>query len=86
MERLPDADTNSKSVGWGALQCLEDLNLSENNIVRLPDTLGLCRAMKHLAINDNNLCEIPETFRELQNLESLNFEWFMYLDPPQLQY
>ena len=76
----------ANTMSWINLSKLEDLNISDNKIIRLPDSLGFCSKLKNLLINSNKLCDIPASFSELTNLESLNFEWFMYLDPPQQQY
>ena len=85
-QRSRISSVNSSNMSWANLTKLQDLNVNENKLRRLPDNIGSCISLKNLLINCNKLCEIPASFADLNNLESLNFEWFMYLDPPQQQY
>lgn len=73
----------ANTMSWSNLSNLQDLIVSENKLRRLPDNIGSCSNLRNLQIIGNQLCEIPASFANLTSLESLNFEWFMYLDPPQ---
>lgn len=72
----------ANTMSWSNFSKLEELNVSDNKLRRLPDNLGACKNLKSLIIIGNQLCEIPASLANLGGLESLHFEWFMYLDPP----
>lgn len=70
-------------IGWHNLTKLEILNVSENQIKKMPDDIGNCKQLHTLYLNGNKLCEVPQTLASLVNLKKFSLEWFMYLDPPQ---
>jgi Leucine-rich repeat (LRR) protein len=54
------------------LQRLENLNLSENNIQKLPETFGNLTTLSSLNISNNLLKDLPENFCNLHQLAELN--------------
>ena len=48
---------------------LEVLNLAENLLNILPESLGQLVSLKMLSLNHNNLMRIPESICELSQLE-----------------
>lgn len=60
---------------------LEYLELDCPQLKELPNEIGLCKQLKQIYISDSQLDGLPESFRDLENLESLeirkaNFESF----------
>lgn len=78
-------DALAPSLGW--------LILSDNQIERLPASLGRCAPMRKLMLAGNKLRALPESMRELKNLELLRladnrFETFpsWILESPRLSW
>jgi Leucine-rich repeat (LRR) protein len=61
---------------------LEELIINDNKIDNLPFSIGACDSLKVLQIHHNKIKQVPETLEKLKNLKSVNFEWFLYFDPP----
>lgn len=82
---LPFATERAEKMeeDWSNLKNLEMLNIFDNDISLLPHNLGSCTKLKGLFLYKNRLCQIPKSLTDLQNLQSISLEWFMYLDPPQ---
>ena len=53
---------------------LTHLDLSGNEIKKIPDEIGHCRKLIHLILNNNCLTDIPDVISTLVNLEYCNFE------------
>lgn len=58
----------------GNLHNLRFLELSENHIMLLPDTVGQLASLADLYLNDNLLTFLPETLGDLHNLQNLRLD------------
>ncbi|CDH14756.1 related to Adenylate cyclase [Zygosaccharomyces bailii ISA1307] len=54
------------------LSCLEKLDLSENNLTKLPDEFCLLNKLVHLSAARNKLQKLPSNFSKLRSLKSLD--------------
>ena len=66
------------------LDQLQTLNLADNSIKSLPESIGLLGkcSLKSLFLHGNNFTSFPSSFVHLSNIEELSLEWFLYAKPP----
>ena len=50
---------------------VESLYLDNNELTRLPDSIGRMKKLKHLSVRYNRIERLPESFRQLDELEVL---------------
>ena len=60
-----------KGSFWAHLPHLESLDLSDNSLSRLPDTLGLCTSLTSLNIIKNKIDCLPDCILMLKSLKTL---------------
>ena len=66
------------------LDMLQTLNLADNAIKSLPESLGLLgkHSLKSLFLHGNNFTSFPSSFVHLSNIHEMSLEWFLYAKPP----
>ena len=62
--------------------CLELLDLSENRLKKLPDSVGKLISLRQLYLSLNNLKSLPKTFQNLISLEALDLSFNNIKTPP----
>ena len=50
------------------LECLEYLDISENEFEKLPESISCLNSLQYLDVSDNKLDLIPESVKDLENL------------------
>ena len=61
---------------------LLDLDVSENDIVQLPDEIGNCRLMKCLSLQQNRLRALPESLGQCQGMYRLDISGNTFTEMP----
>lgn len=56
----------------GELATLKHVDLSNNQLVSIPDNLGIGQLLVHLDVSHNQITELPLDLRKLRTLEYLN--------------
>lgn len=69
-------DLNALTLALATGNTIQELNLSECNIVALPLDLGKLTNLKWLDVKGNRLTALPLTFSNLVNLEYLDLSYF----------
>lgn len=62
---------------------LEHLNLSNNQISKIPDTFRVLKRLNFLDLSSNKISEIPESIVKLENLSFLNLSNNMISEIPE---
>ena len=52
-----------------------ELNLYDNDIKELPESIGLLNSLEVLIMPNNNLTILPESFKKLSSLKKLDLSW-----------
>jgi hypothetical protein len=69
----PASESTSTSHGQvGNCRLLEDLELSENALVKLPVSIGKLSALKRLSVQNNKLAALPPELNECISLEDID--------------
>jgi len=80
IDSLSMMNVDLSSIGklvYFSLPSIRFLNLSNNSIVLLPDSLNELTNLEVCDFSNNNILTIPESFKSLKNLKSLilNNNW-----------
>jgi Leucine-rich repeat (LRR) protein len=60
---------------------LKTLNISDNQIIKLPANLGNLTKLKTLLLHNNLFHGFPTSFKDLKDIQEISLEWFMYAKP-----
>jgi hypothetical protein len=64
------------------LSCLRELNLRNNKLTSLPESIGALQQLRQLDLRGNPLTHLPEAIAALPRLEKLDLRWVTTLAPP----
>ncbi|KKL83331.1 hypothetical protein LCGC14_1975840, partial [marine sediment metagenome] len=74
----------SKFKEWfELLPSIMELNLYDNNIKELPESIGLLSSLEVLVMPNNHLTKLPESFKKLSSLRLLDLSWNDITDIPE---
>lgn len=68
---LNNQKINLDDVNWQAFTNLEYLNLSNDNISEIPESILSLKSLKILDLSGNNFSTLPQNFSKLENLEEV---------------
>ena len=57
---------------WDEDYRLKELNLDENSLTNIPESIGMLSNLTHLKLHDNNIIFIPDEITNLSNLDVLD--------------
>lgn len=60
---------------FGEMPHLRNLNLHDNSLTRLPESIGTLTNLKRLSLDSNNLEALPDSLTQLSTLEKLNISF-----------
>jgi Leucine-rich repeat (LRR) protein len=60
--------------GWQQLQSLKWLDLQNNQITSVPDSIGQLQKLEYLYLHNNQLTALPDSIGQLQSLKRLDLD------------
>lgn len=60
------------ALSTGELATLKHVDLSHNQLVTVPDNLGIGQLLDHLNLGHNKLTELPSDLRKFRTLDALD--------------
>jgi len=65
------------------LKNLQQIDLYDNNIKELPNSIGELKQIKYLSIHNNQLIKLPKNFSKLNSIEILDLSWNNFEEIPE---